>query len=221
MNRTARGVAWRLALASLATPSISLAAVQFTDWTSANLSGNTASGNLGGVAVSFSGGDLIVAFLAQEMTGFNSALYTPPLDSSDALEFRADSSGQSYVVHFGRLVRDPVIHLKSLASTLDFGDATVVKLSGESSLTVSGSTVSGVLDDTPNGHDSNGTIQLLGQFESVPFTATYVGVDGIDIQIGAVAPVVPGLSPTLGIVLGAVLGLLGIISLPIARRRAA
>ena len=91
MNRTARGIVWMLALASLATPSVSLAAVQFTDWTSANLSANTASGNLGGVAVSFSGGDLIVAFLAQDMTGFNSALYTPPLDSSDALEIPRQS----------------------------------------------------------------------------------------------------------------------------------
>ena len=97
----------------------------------------------------------------------------------------------------------------------------MVKLSGESTLTVSGSTVSGVLDDTPNGHDSNGTIQLLGQFESVPFTATYVGVDGVDIQIGGVAPVVPALSPTLWVVLGTVLGLLGIISALTARRRAA
>jgi hypothetical protein len=118
-------------------------------------------------------------------------------------------------------VSNPVIHLRSLASILDFGGLTVVKLSGESSLTVSGSTVSGVTDDNPGGHDSNGTIQLPGQFTSVSFTASYASTDGIDMQIGAGVPAVPGLSPTLLIVLVTALGLLGMISLRAAQRRAA
>jgi hypothetical protein len=222
MNRIGRGSSWMFAVALLATPSLSFAqAVQFTDWTSANLAANTATGNLGGVTVTFSGGDLVAAFLSQQITGFNSALYTPPLATSDALEIVGTSSAPTYVINFSTRVNNPVIHLKSFASTLDFGGLTVVKLSGESSLTVSGSTVSGVADDNPNGHDSNGTIQLPGLFTSLSFTASFPTTDGIDMQIGAGVPAVPGLAPALLSALAAALGLLGMISVRAARRRVA
>lgn len=222
MNRTGRGISWLLALASLAIPSISLAAtVQFTDWTSADLVANTASGYLGELPVTLSGGDLDAAFLNQEITGFSSGLYTPPLATSDALEIVASVSGPTYVINFGGPVRNPVIHLKSFASILNFGGPTVVKLSGEPTLTVSGSTVSGVINDIPNGHDSNGTIQLIGLFTSLSFTATFPSTDGIQIQVGGTFPAVPSLSPPLLIVLGTAIALLGMISVFTARRRAA
>ena len=173
------------------------------------------------MTVTFSGGDLVAVFLSQEITAFGSALYTPPLATSDGLEIVGNNAAPTYVIHFSSRVSNPIIHPKSLAATLDFGGLSVVKLSGESSLTVSGSSVSGVLNDIPDGHDSNGTIQLTGQFTWLSFTASYVGGDGIDMQIGAGVPAVPGLSPTLLIVLVTALGLPGMTSSRTAQCRAA
>lgn len=222
MHRAGRAFSWVFAFVIFAIPSSSLAdLVQFTDWTSANLVANTASGNLGGATVTLSGGDLVAAFLSQEITGFNSVLYTPPLATSDAIEFVGASAAPTYVITFNRVVRNPVIHLRSFASTLDFGGPSVVKLSGESTLTVSGSTVSGVTDDNPTGHDSNGTIQLPGLFTSLTFTASYASTDGIDMQIGGAVPAVPGLSPALLSVLVTALGILGTISVRSAQGRSA
>ncbi len=222
MHRTTRATSWMFALFILATPSISLAEiVPFTDWTSANLATNTASGILGGATVTFSGGDLNTAFLSQEFTGFGSAFYTPPLATSDAIGIVATPSAPTYVITFSKVVRNPTLHLASFASTLNFGGLSVVKLSGEPTLTVSGSSVSGVTDDNPNGHDSNGTIQLPGLFTTLSFTASYPSTDGILVQIGAAVPAVPGLSPQLLIVLATTLGLLGMLSVRTARGRSA
>jgi hypothetical protein len=103
------------------------------------------------------------------------------------------SSGVHRTVSFSAPVRDPVLHLSSLASTLVFSAVNLTKLSGEATLTVLGNRVSGVINDIPVGHDANGTIRLNGIYSAFSFTAEYrstvVGSreDGILIQIGATA----------------------------------
>jgi hypothetical protein len=126
-------------------------------------------------------------------TRFDDPLFNPPLSFSDDVEILGTTSPSTYTIAFGTPVTNPRLHLGSLASTLEFPGITLTKLSGEDSFVVVGSTVTGVVDDSPprpNAHDSNGTIQLNGTFSSITFTAMHLtGVsgigDGIHTQLGA------------------------------------
>jgi hypothetical protein len=210
MNRIGRRIPLLIALASLAaSPLTAEAALVFTDWTSTNIPGGTAAGSLGGLTVTWSGG-VVAGFIAQDFTGFNGPLFTPSTPTSDAIEFAGTNLTPGYLVQFSGPVRNPVIHLKSLASTLDFGGLTVVKLSGDPTLSVANGKVIGVLNDTPPGYDANGTVQLMGTFTSIAFTAHYPGAtDGIDLQIGGTVPALPGSSPLLLVLASGALLLLG------------
>ena len=93
--------------------------------------------------------------------------------------------GYSYTLTFSAPVTDPVMHIASVASTLQFQAGTgTARVSGSPNFSVSGSTVTG---DPQN--DAGGTIRLLGEISTVRFTATPLYSppveDGIVIQVGA------------------------------------
>jgi hypothetical protein len=162
---------------------------QFADWT--GVSANVSSGTLLGQAISLSGShvsDPPGSTVDGTSTTFNEPYFSPPLTTSDAIEFRGETTGYSYTLQFGAPTTDLVLHLDSLASTLEFPAGTqITKVSGESTFTVSGNTVAGVADGP--GDDASGTVTLSGSFQSVPFTATYPpGLDGIYVQVGAPPP---------------------------------
>ena len=122
-------------------------------------------------------------------TVFNRPDFTPPLPMSDAIQF-IGASGYQYTLAFGAPVKDPVLHLGSLASTLTFPPGTTItRVSGDAEFGVSGNTVIGGLDAPTD--DANGTVRLTGTFTSIPFTTTFAGSDGIFIQAGRPRPVAP------------------------------
>lgn len=155
----------------------------FTDWTS--VSGGVAEGTLSGRSVSLSGSDVSsppASTLDGSSTVFNRPEFSPPLPASDAIQF-IGSPGGSYTLRFGAPVTDPVLHLGSLASTLEFPAGTqITRLSGDSQFSVSGSTVSGAVEEPTD--DANGSVRLSGTFTSIAFTATFQGSDGIYLQAG-------------------------------------
>lgn len=166
----------------------------FTDFTTVDTTNNIASGSIGPVAVFFSGTGISFGVTDNTFTGFNSTFFAPPLPTSDVVEFfDTNSTTSAFTITFGSPLTDPRLHLKSLASTLDFGTIPLTKLSGQEDFLVSGSTVIGAYGPTPP-TDANGTVQLNGTFTSISFTVTTVaGVtsDGITLQIGVV-PYLPG-----------------------------
>jgi hypothetical protein len=115
-------------------------------------------------------------------TVFASALFTPPLPTSDAPELRLMDAG-TFRLSFGAPMLDPVFHVSDLSSALYFPLGTqAVKLSGDPAMTVDRHTVSR-LGTAP----VNGTFQLIGTFTSMPVQSTYTSgfVDPIRFQIGA------------------------------------
>jgi hypothetical protein len=163
--------------------------LRFTDWTSASGSPVTATGTLQGAPISLSGSNVGPSPSQSTVDGtstfFDQPFFTPPLPASDAITFYGHP-GHSYALQFGAAVRDPVLHLASLASTLEFPSGTqITRVSGDSGFTVSGNSVSGVLAGST---DANGTVRLSGAFSSVPFSATPVyppgSQDGIYLQVG-------------------------------------
>jgi hypothetical protein len=161
----------------------------FTDWTTVDTTNNTASGTLGPVSVSFTGGIMDFGVTNGTFTGFNQPFFSPPLALTDVVGFRGSPSDFTYTIAFDRPVKDPRLDLASLASTLTFPGITLTKLSGQDTFTVSGSTVSGVIGGTlpPPNNDANGTVLLNGTFTTISFTADYPFSkgDGIALQVGA------------------------------------
>lgn len=203
-----------LAVATLVLSStVSHAALQFTDWTSAG--GNTATGVIGPVLVSLSGTYVGGLNLSGTSPVFSSPDFTPALPLSDWIEIGGFPGTGSYNIEFSRPVVDPVIHLASLASTITFAEATPTRVSGDATFVVAGNTVSGTASGST---DSNGTVQLPGVFSSISFTASYAVPpgDGIAIQIG-VDPLLPVPEPG-----AAALMALGLawLALPARRRKA-
>jgi hypothetical protein len=208
-----------LALAVLAMAQYAEATPVFTDWTSIDTSANVASGALDGTAVTMSGGDIDSGVTNYSFTGFNFPFFTPSLALSDVVYFRgAITSAYSYTITFGDVIHNPLMHIGSLASTLAFsGSPTIVKLSGQLGFTVSGSNIIGILDDSTLGsgyNDRNGTVEFLGDFTTLSFTAlrnyNESVEDGIGLQIGLAAVPEP---PTLAL-FGA-----GLFGLGVLRRR--
>ncbi len=179
----------------------------FTDWTAVNTTAETASGTLSGIPISLTGGDITYGLLDGTAIVFNdSTYYDPTLPTSDFIGIAgAFNETLTYTVTFGSAVTNPVMHVQSLASTLNFPGITLTKVSGEPDFVVSGSNVTGSLSDHG---DRNGTIQLPGTFTSFSFTAHAVMLfttdrDGINIQIGGTPAVVP-------VPAGVVLGMIGL-----------
>jgi hypothetical protein len=174
------------------------ASAVFTDWITVDTTAETSSGLLGGIVVTLSGGDISNGITGGSSMRFDSSFFTPPLATSDAIGINGAPSVLSYVLSFSAPVRDPVLHLNSLASTLVFPSVSLTKLSGESTLTVTGESITGIVDDTPLGHDANGTVRLNGVFSSIGFTAEYhpppsgFPADEIFLQLGATPVPEPG-----------------------------
>ncbi|HWC26884.1 MAG TPA: thrombospondin type 3 repeat-containing protein [Solirubrobacteraceae bacterium] len=170
----------------------SQSASDFADWTT--LSGElapVASGTLHSDSISFSGTAVLASSTTDgSSTVFNRPEFTPPLPSSDAINFNA-ASGNSYTLSFGSPVADPVLHLASLGSTLSFPAGTrVARLSGDAEFGVSGSDVAGQLQGPTD--DGNGTVRLSGRFSSIAFTTTSAAaVDGVYLQVGAAPRILP------------------------------
>ncbi len=167
---------------------------QFADWMS--VSGGAAGGTLNAGSISLSGSDVSsppASTLDGSSTVFNRPDFSPPLPTSDAIHFLG-SPGGSYALQLGAPVTDPVLHLGSLASTLEFPAGTqITRLSGDSQFSVSGSTVTGAVELPTD--DANGSVRLTGTFTSIPFRATFQGSDGIFLQVGVAAPASPPAAP--------------------------
>jgi hypothetical protein len=168
--------------ATLGSPRVA-SALDFVHWTSADLTSNVAIGTIGSMGVRMEGGD--INFLETDVcTSFSLPVFTPPIPTTDCLQFVGNASGYNYTVTFDSAVLDPVIHLRSLASTCRFPGKSISRISGDPGFVVAGDSVSGFLVDDPSGYDENGTIRLDGVQRSFTFTARFQGVDGIYIQIG-------------------------------------
>ncbi|MGH9223069.1 MAG: Ig-like domain-containing protein, partial [Acidimicrobiales bacterium] len=163
----------------------------FLDLTAVDHVANTATGTLRGVTVVLSGSEISENGFVIDGTApvFNHAEFTPPLPAADLVQIRG-RTGDAYRLTFSQPVANPTMHLGSLASTLTFTGITLGKVSGQDTFVVSGSTVSGVLDENPAFTDANGTVRLFGVFSEIAFT-TRLDVptqdnqgDGINLQIG-------------------------------------
>ncbi len=163
----------------------------FTDWTSVDIAGNSASGTLGTIAVAISGGDISFAVTSGSSSLFaDPAHFTPAIPSGDFVEFTGSfTSTFTYTITFSAPVANPILHVGSLASTITFSGITLTKISGEPEFVVTGSTVTG---ESPlqGGLDRNGTVLLNGTFSAITFTVDALDLytndrDGIALQIGA------------------------------------
>jgi hypothetical protein len=164
----------------------------FTDWTLVDLANDIAVGTLNGITVTLSQDDLVYGVTNGTSAAFNDPVFTPPLAGSDLVEFIGAAVPNQYRLSFSAPVANPILHIHSLASTLVFSGIAIDRLSGQAHFSVSGSTISGIVFE-PGGtspdrlSDSNGTVQLLGTFTAIDFTAQYTGtggIDGVDIQVG-------------------------------------
>lgn len=94
--------------------------------------------------------------LRDDYHGFAAQPFTPPLASTTMVEL-SGAPGHTFRLQFPARIKDPVLHLGSLASALSFTDAIAVTLvSGDQHFEVNGSTVSGQLagsSDSKDGHD--------------------------------------------------------------------
>lgn len=157
-----------------------------TDWVLVDIDADVASGTLGPVGVTLSGGDIVHGVTDGSFTGFDFPFFTPPLAASDKVDVIApQASIHLYEISFSRAVTNPRLHIASLASTLTF-DTSVVRVSGQDSFVVTaGNQVVGELLDGPVPNDANGTIELPGTFTGLTFTAEPLGPfsDGLSVQI--------------------------------------
>jgi hypothetical protein len=157
--------------------------VEFADWTDAG--DTSASGLLCGHDITLAGQAGSVTVIDGSAV-FVSGAFSPPLPASNTAYIVA-MSGRVFTITFSAPVQDPVLHLASCGSALDFAPQIPVEVSGDDAFTVSGSTVSG---QPMNPADANGTVRLPGVFTSLTFSVTLAGGasgDGIYVQVGGVA----------------------------------
>ena len=173
-------------------PSEAGGAVDFTDWLEVDADRNLAKGTLHGAPVSLSGSDVGASSVTdQTFPWFAGPFFSPAVSMSDVLEIRG-LPGFSYVLTFGSPVRDPILHLASLASRVDFPPGTVLsKVSGQETFQVVDSSVMGAVLSVGPPNDANGTVRLIGDFDSLSFSVTPLfdaaQGDGIWFQVGAAA----------------------------------
>src|SRR4051794_28497527 len=173
----------------------SASALAVADWTA--VAGNVATGTLSGHPISLPGTHVFpppVSTLDATWPYFAGPDFTPQLAKSDVIQV-AGFTGDHYTLQFGVPVTDPVLHVGSLGSRLDFPTGTQIsRVSGDGGFTVSGASVIGTVRGTigPDGtSDASGTIRLLGTFASISFATTplFTGPeDGILIQVLAPPP---------------------------------
>jgi hypothetical protein len=158
--------------------------LEFTDWTAAD--DTSAAGLLCGHDITMSGHAGSVSVLDGSAV-FASSAFSPPLPTSNTAYIVA-MTGRVFEITFGTPIQDPVLHLASCGSVLDFAPQMPAEVDGDGAFTVSGSTVSGQL---MNPADANGTVRLPGTFTSLTFSVTTAGGasgDGIYLQVGGQVP---------------------------------
>jgi hypothetical protein len=171
---------------------------QFTDWTSATARPSAASGSLLGARVDLAGGNIFAvpgSRVDESWPYFNGPDFLPALASSDVIEI-GGRTGYVYTIDFHQWISNPVVHLGSLASQVDFpGVQGLRRVSGARGFRLVGPTsVAGdvnTLDSGPESvWDSSGTVRILGSYQTLKFQTTYNGPsdDGILLQVGAVTP---------------------------------
>jgi hypothetical protein len=126
--------------------------------------------------------------------GFDGPQFTPPLANTTTVELQGGPR-HSFRLEFPAGIKDPVLHLASLASALSFTDGSAVTLitvtlvSGDQHFEVNGSTVSGQLAGSS---DSNGTVVIPGVFQQFTFTLTptfsATATEGVFLQLGGTRP---------------------------------
>jgi len=121
--------------------------------------------------------------------GFDGPQFTPPLANTTTVELQG-APGHSFRLDFPAGIKDPVLHLASLASALSFTDASAAtRVSGDQHFEVNGSTVSGQLAGSS---DSNGTVVIPGIFQQFTFTLTptfsATATEGVFLQLGGTRP---------------------------------
>ncbi|WP_406088855.1 hypothetical protein [Streptomyces sp. NBC_01013] len=181
----------------------------FVDWTFCNDEKTEAIGILGGHQVTLTGQRTVATDEAPLGTAtfngtsphFHTASFTPPLPATDLMEIVGLRGGSSFRVEFDAEVKDPVFHLGSLGSTLEFLDlpvgTEVTRLSGDATelkeFKVNGNKVMGKAFQPDIGSteltDSDGSVRLNGLFRSIAFTLKPrftggSGNDGVHFQIG-------------------------------------
>jgi len=175
------------------------AAPTATDWTSA--SGNVARGDVQGVRVDLtpttSSGrvwDTPVSRVDGSWPYFAGPAFAPSLAKSDVIQIGAPQGGAGYTIGFRDAagnavsVKDPVLHVASLGSTLNFTTGTPTRLTTENNFRVAGSQVIGDPSNTiqaSGNSDSSGSIKFTGTTSRISFTATpnFPGQDGILVQL--------------------------------------
>jgi len=125
-----------LALTAAAAPAPAhqtVSGLEFTDWTSAG--GTVARGTLFGRPVTLSGwqmSDVPAVLLDGSSNLWSGPYFTPSLPHADAVELRSEfGTPHAYTLDLGGPVTDPVLHLGSLGTTLEFPAGTsITRLSG-------------------------------------------------------------------------------------------
>ena len=161
------------------------AAPAATDWRS--VSGNVATGTVLGVGVSLSASSSSgrvweppTSRVDGSWPYFAGPTFAPSLPTSDVIQI-SGAPGAGYTVSFrdaaGKpvTVKDPVLHLGSLGSTLKFTTGAPTLLTSENNLRVSGSAVIGDANNTirsSGNSDSSGSIKFTGEYPTIHFTAT-------------------------------------------------
>jgi len=158
------------------------AALQFVDWTSVNTATDVALGSVGPVGVTLTGTVINGGVVNGTSTFFASpALFTPAIPSGDSIELGSVPSTSTFTITFAQAVVDPIVHLADFSSTAVFPGLTPIKISGNSFLTVTGDTVTA--PPTGGAQTGAGTLQFLGIFNAIGFTATSA-TEGFYIQVG-------------------------------------
>lgn len=190
------GAALYLALA------VRLSAQVFTDWTVVNDPAGRATGTLDGTATEFVGFAYnIGSTLDGSASSFsNPAWFVPALPLSDAIYFESSTNTRIHVINFSTPIRNPILHIQSLASRLTFSTTNITKLASDPDLFVSGARVSGALEDGAADHDANGSVRFNGLFSTISFTSLYLAPpppqlqeDGIRFQVGGLVEPCPDL----------------------------
>jgi surface antigen len=174
------------------------AAPTATDWTS--VSGNVATGAVQGVDVDLRattpGGrvwDTPTSRVDGSWPYFAGPTFQPSLAKSDVIQISGVPGGAGYTISFRDAarnpvsVKDPVLHVGSLGSTLNFTTGAPAQLTSENNFRVVGSQVIGDANNTiraSGNSDSSGSIKFTGTYTRLSFTATYSGPqDGILVQL--------------------------------------
>ncbi|MDQ0710766.1 hypothetical protein QFZ55_000218 [Streptomyces luteogriseus] len=169
----------------------------FVDWTSRE-SDRMAIGTLLGRTVTITGqseNSVGEVNTNREHTDFHWPAFTPSLSTSDSVGLIGKTADTEFTIELGTKVREVVLHLGSLASTLTLApDATVTRVSGDDRFEVFPPNVVRGWENTPGQPtDSNGTVLVT---KSEPFSALTFKLkknyaaelpdDGVYLQIGRI-----------------------------------